>query len=93
MGDVVGDAHVFEFYEVGAHAMLREGFIRVIFQDDALRVVLLEPSLADFGELDFHLQLMGLYPHLTLTHSTGNGRYRARPHVPTLKIQYYVTTK
>ena len=54
MGDAVGDAEVGEFCELGGHAVQLEGFVGVVFPDDALGVVLLDPGLTGVGEIDLH---------------------------------------
>ena len=53
-GDPVVYAQVGELYELGSPALQFEGLVDVIFPDDALGVVFLDPGLPGVCELDFH---------------------------------------
>ena len=53
-GDPVGYAPAGELYELVGPAMQFEGLVDGVFPGDVLGVVLLEPSLPDFGEFDLH---------------------------------------
>ena len=43
-----------EFYELGGPGVESEGLVDVVFPDDALGVVVLEPSSPDVGQIDVH---------------------------------------
>ncbi len=62
--DPVGYAQVGELYELGGPAVESEGLVDVVFPDDALGVVVLEPSFPDVGQLDIHCRHWA-YLHLS----------------------------
>ena len=43
-----------ELYELGGPGVESEGLVGVVFTDDALGVVFLDPGLTGVGELDFY---------------------------------------
>ena len=69
-GYPAGYAQAGELYELGDPALQSEGLVDIVFPNDALRVVLLEPSFPDVGQLGFHRRHRGLSPfnvYLNLT--------------------------
>jgi len=63
LGDPVGDVQVGEFYELGGHAVQLEGFVGIVFPDDALGVVLPDPGLPGVSEIDFHHSFSSNFNH------------------------------
>ena len=66
-GYPVGYAQVGELYELGGPGVESEGLVDVVFPDDALGVVVLEPGLPDVGQTDIHRAIRALqllFPHI-----------------------------